>query len=660
MLLEYQNKGSVKNIIEFMRRFVLGFWTVFFTFNIHAQTDTLQITHLEEVAVTGYRNQAVFSPQERQVTIIPGSEIAKSGIQNFQDLLEFVSNADIRERGQGGVQADVSIRGGTFDHVMILINGINFSDPQTGHASLDIPVDPEMIDRIEVLSGSAARILGAGAFTGAINVVTRTGVNRQVTAGLTAGQFGFGRVNLNAGFNHADFRHVLSIGSSRSDGYTKDTDFDIKNAFYRLNYDKDDYHIDVQAGFQDKKFGAADFYSPRFGNQYEETGLWFASVRASAGNRLKISPSVYYRHRRDHYILERSKPELYENFHLTDVFGSQVNAVWNIGKVRNTVGVDIRSENILSNNIGFPRADPVPVRGHDSIFYDKQYGRTNLAWFQEHDFSLGNLNVSAGLTVNWNTAYPNKPSLFPGIDLNYQVLQGTQLFFGVNRALHLPTFTDLFYTDPVNQGNIHLAPNRMISYEGGIRYSQHNILASACFFNNSGKDIIDWLWSYKAKRFSPVNLEHFRATGVEAHVSVSFPEGTSNPLRSFSLNYVWMDLDKSLKDSVSKYDHIRNKLSLALSHQITRKIGAMWTASFQDRAGQLIDFDAAENAYYSMTYHPYWLIDGTLFWHARRIDVYATVNNLLNTDYTDAGSVNQPGRWFKAGITLKLGHEGKD
>ena len=70
-------------------------------------------------------------------------EIEKAGIQSIEDLLEYVSNIDIRQRGNYGVQSDVSIRGGSFDHVMVLVNGINLSDPQTGHASLDLPIDQE-------------------------------------------------------------------------------------------------------------------------------------------------------------------------------------------------------------------------------------------------------------------------------------------------------------------------------------------------------------------------------------------------------------------------------------------------------------------------------------------------------------------------------------
>ena len=85
--------------------------------------------------------------------------------------------------------------------------------------------------------------------------------------------------------------------------------------------------------------------------------------------------------------------------------------------VQNTIGVDIRSENIISNNLGFIT---IRIRYRsgvtDSAFYTKQYGRTNMAYFQEHVYNAGNFRISGGIMINWNSAYPDKPSLFPGLD----------------------------------------------------------------------------------------------------------------------------------------------------------------------------------------------------------------------------------------------------
>ena len=196
----------------------------------------------------------------------------------------------------------------------------------------------------------------------------------------------------------------------------------------------------------------------------------------------------------------------------------------------------------------------------------------------------------------------------------------------------------------------------MISYEGGIKFEGKVVNGNVVFFQNTGKDIIDWLWSYGQNRFSPVNLDHFRSIGLETNLVFRFNNANSiNPVQTLTINYLFMHIDKSVNDSVSKYDHLRNKLSISLRHRVYRHVEAIWSISYQDRVGELIAFNTSESAYYTTPYKPYWLLDGTLNWNLRHLVLFASISNILDTNYTDAGSVSQPGRWFKAGIALKLG-----
>ena len=76
----------------------------------------------------------------RIISVISSKEIEAAPVQNIQDLLEYIAGVDVRQRGAGGMQADVSIRGGTFDQALVLLNGINITDPQTGHHNFNLPV----------------------------------------------------------------------------------------------------------------------------------------------------------------------------------------------------------------------------------------------------------------------------------------------------------------------------------------------------------------------------------------------------------------------------------------------------------------------------------------------------------------------------------------
>jgi iron complex outermembrane receptor protein len=518
---------------------------------------------------------------------------------------------------------------------------------------MDIPLDPECIERVEVLEGPAARTLGAGAFAGAVNIVTHRAAGPSVSVSQNAGEHRLLRTHFDASMAKDKYGIWLSAGRISSDGYATDTDFDIRNAYLRAHYNDGESMVDIQAGVQDKKFGAAGFYSPRFPDQYEETGLWFASLRASTGKKLRVSPVAYWRHRSDHFLLDRANPTFYQNYHLTDIQGIQLNLSWKTGRIFHTVGADIRSENILSNNLGFPRFEPLPIPGTDSLFYTLQYGRTNYSWFQELNFNAGKWQFSGGVMMNWNTAYPTHPSLFPGLDISYSVGSHIKIYGSINRSLHLPTFTDLFYTDPVNQGNTTLRANRMVTYEGGIKAEGTGTDATLALFQNRGQDLVDWVWSYETKRFSPVNLNHFTASGIEVNFShVFLRDRATDPIARVRLNYTYLDLQKSVSDSVSKYTHLRQKLSLFVSHRLPGRLEGTWTLSWQDRAGERIAYEQEGIGYYAIPYAPFWLADFTLSRTWRFLTAYATVTNLFDVSYADAGSAIQPGRWFRAGISV--------
>ena len=82
---------------------------------------------LEEVEVTASRAPIARNQATKIVTVIPAREIAAAPVTSIQDLLEYAAGIDVRQRGEGGTQADISIRGGTFDQIAVLLNGVNLS-----------------------------------------------------------------------------------------------------------------------------------------------------------------------------------------------------------------------------------------------------------------------------------------------------------------------------------------------------------------------------------------------------------------------------------------------------------------------------------------------------------------------------------------------------
>ena len=103
----------------------------------------------EEVSVTASRVPMAMQQTARIVSVITREQIKECPAQSVNDLLKFASGVDVRQRGAFGIQTDISITGGTHDQIVVLLNGINISSPQTGHHSVDFPINIDDIERIE-------------------------------------------------------------------------------------------------------------------------------------------------------------------------------------------------------------------------------------------------------------------------------------------------------------------------------------------------------------------------------------------------------------------------------------------------------------------------------------------------------------------------------
>ena len=161
--------------------------------------------------------------------VISKNEIQNAPIQSIEDLLEYAVNIDLRQRGIDGFQSDVSIRGGSFEQVLILINGIKINDPQTGHHSMNIPVSIQQIEKIEILTGGGTRIYGNYAYTGVINIITKKETTNSLL--LASGENNFKSIEINGFHKNNNIKHSISILNKSSDGYIEGMDYKTNNLF---------------------------------------------------------------------------------------------------------------------------------------------------------------------------------------------------------------------------------------------------------------------------------------------------------------------------------------------------------------------------------------------------------------------------------------------
>ncbi|MDO4956507.1 MAG: TonB-dependent receptor plug domain-containing protein, partial [Bacteroidales bacterium] len=204
--------------------------------NANAQSDNELEYNLDELEVVGSRVPLSAANQVRMVQVLTRKEIEATAAQSVNDLLKLVAGVDVRQRGAYGVQTDIGVNGGNSDQVTVLLNGVNISNPHTGHLTADLPVSVNDIERIEVLEGASSRVYGSSAFSGAINIVTRKEKSTGAGVNLQGGSFGTfaGDANVNIASNSVLNR--ISVGYTRSDGGTDNSDFNKANAFYNGSY----------------------------------------------------------------------------------------------------------------------------------------------------------------------------------------------------------------------------------------------------------------------------------------------------------------------------------------------------------------------------------------------------------------------------------------
>lgn len=637
---------------------------------------------LEEVEVVGQKTTVIVEKLPRLVELIDAQIIQNSPSQSFQDLIQYSSNIDISQRGQFGIQSDVSIRGGSFDQVLILQNGINLTDPQTGHHNLNLPIDQESIYKIEVLNGPAARALGANAFTGAINIITKPEDNNHISLSLNTGQFGYFRAHIGANLTTEKTKHLLSASYSVSNGYMANTDFSAVNFYYHGDYQLTRFtKVFTQFGVNNKAFGANSYYTPKFPEQFEETSIFYFTAGLKTGKTIIFKPEVFWRRHIDRFELFREDKDYYgfnngllisnnpqntlfdtitwytnHNYHQTDIFGANINASYKSIAGTTTFGTGMRSENILSNALGTDMVNQISVIGRDDVFYDKQDFRNSFDLFTEHSFQGEKLFLSGGALLHWNSFEPNKLNFVPGIDAGVNLTENISFVGSYNYTIGHPTFTDLGYRGPTNQGNPNLKPYSQHSYETGFKLKSNSFRAGIIGFYTNGKNNINWVRNDELNRYLAINIDLSENIGLESFVR--YRNGNNDIagkfLNEIYIGYTFIDTYRSISTEYSKYTNIRNKAVARIVQKPLKNIILSWNFMYKQRIGDYLTYNFESGEYIHNQYPEVFLIDLRATYTIKKFVVYIEGSNLLDKIYIESGSIPQPGIWFKGGIKYRF------
>lgn len=617
---------------------------------------------LQEVLVVSEKAE-VNSDAYRLITQVSHEEIQALPIQTVADILQYLPGVDVRTRGVNGAQADISMRGGTFDQVLIMLNGVSLGDFQTGHYALNLPISPSLIERVEVLQGTSAHLFGA--FSGAVNIVTKSTPEMQMH--LTAGMNGLVNPEFAGSWDQGEWHVNASAEYSRAEGYyaprpsekeqtaLDNSDYQLANLYLQTRW----RGLDVQMGAQWKDAGAGMYYGFGSQDQFDATRTAFGSVKyAHRVGAWRIEGQAAYRANYDRYEWNRGQ-RLYGNFHFAQTANASLSAHYASRIGTTSFGVGIRNENIHSTNLGdtinpggqVPNVkdfDLADVRVLDLV---RGGNRFHVNYFAEQTFYYAGLSASLGVNGTYNTQFGNH--FGGGANIGYEYTKSGSVYVNANRSVRMPTFTDLYYDAGNQLGNRDLRPEEAWLLSVGTKYApsfgdKGRLSVSADWYYRWGKNIIDWVYTPDDTRrpYHAENQQQVDATGIEIAVAYRLNEW----LRCISVNYGYTYLDLDMKESGSRYlDYLSHKLTLHLEHGIYKGLGASWTVRYQRREGQYNDAEGAVQDYV-----PIWLLDASIFWQNARLKVALDCTNVTNTRYYDYGGILQPGAWAKITIEAKL------
>jgi vitamin B12 transporter len=595
----------------------------FVLISLSAQTENLVN---EKLIVSASRYPITFNHLCRSVEVLDSQEIAKLPVNNVQDLIAYIASVDMRARGILGVQADASIRGSSFEQVLVLVDGVKMNNSQTGHFNLNLPLTLKDIERIEILKGAGSRVYGAGAFGGVINIITKRPDTNSASITFNGGEYGFYDVDLSASLMIGkSFSESVSFQKSSSDGFTHNTDFDISTMRLNSNLMTGMGGLALSLSRTNREYGANSFYSDNYSNQWENTSSSLLSASANLMiEGILFLPKFYWARSDDTFLLDRYAANSYKNESYFDRYGAELHTSFETSFGTTSLGGEYSEETLSSIASG-------------------DHERDGLTFFAEQQMTIGdNLHIVLGASAYIDSSDNNEIS--PGIDFSYQLSKDLNLYASINKAFRLPSFTELYYTDPVHRGNPALSSETAWTYEIGGRFDLGIMSVNVSCSRTEGTDLIDWVREEAASAWETRNIRDARFDSYE--LSFQYPgwdsDSREDGLRIYG-SYIYTYGKTYDFDMESKYvfDYLKYKVILSGLFPVFDFSDGVIVIRYEERVGK--EGVCITDAGFSKDFD--------------FLKISIQIKNLFDIEYRDIGSVPMPGRWIFAAISFNVTDE---
>ncbi|MCX6316932.1 MAG: TonB-dependent receptor [Bacteroidetes bacterium] len=636
------------------RRSVLPFIIIVLSIQIKAQDNPVE---LGNVTITSSLLIQQQKETGRNITVIKGEQFQKLAVHSLDDLLRYLPGVEIQQRGPQGSQSDINIRGGTFQQVLVIVDGVKLNDPLTGHFSSYIPIQPGEIERVEVLKGAASAIYGSEAVGGVINIVTKTFAaakqdqKHSFIGGVAAGEYGM--FNGNAHYRYSGNQSQFSAGfiSNNADGQPlRGT-----RSFFHLTSGglafsqqfKKDWRLSIRTAADSRRFNAQNYYTTFVSDTAkEEVNSWWTQLNISKKTKKGLlTADAAWKKLRDQYWF---RPSSAPNDNKTNFLLTQVNYTATLSKQMSmTTGVQVQRKEISSNDRGDHQL------WHGALFAilrqrlgDRWYLNESLRL--DWDESYGLILVPQ-LNIAWS---PSRWNFRASVGRSVRDADFTERYNNYNKIL----------VSSGRIGNPDLQAEEAWNAEIGSDYIlSPSLKISSTVFYRTHTGLIDWAPTPYANMPRQVNLspagsyalaknvEKVKTSGLELDLVYSKKLNKRSDI-FLMMGYTW--LHSTNKDSIPSFyisthaNHLLNFSAVYNWQQFSVSVNGL----YKNRNTQSATAIKASitPSYYVMNLKLGYRLPGKF----GRIFIQA--DNLFNKTYSDLLGSQMPGRWLSGGFDIKL------
>ncbi len=620
---------------------------------IQAFADETEPVEMEEVVVTGTRNEQEIKNIPANVTVIDQQDIKNSTARTVVELLRGQQGIVVSDTSGNGKNARVDMRGfgeSSAANSLIMIDGrrVNAID-LSGVDWLQIPLD--QVERVEIVRGTGSVLYGDNAVGGVINIITKLPSEKMgAQAGTAFGSYGRQKQQASVSGSQGPIGAALFASYDSTNGYRENSDLRAKDVGGKIIYDMSDavtfrlngsYHTDAY-GWPGALTAAQvhadrrDSDSPRDEAQTRD-GYLSLGMDADFQQRGRVSSEISYRSR-------STASQFIDDFGGAFKTGSEIDT-WGF-----TPRYALDAELAGHANALIIGSDLYWTDQDSSAFYfgpSSRAGvdRNSVGAYVSNEFSLlDNLILSTGARrervrydlesndlTGWLAPLNDDASDTENaysLGLTWLYCGNSSLFARANRSFRFPLADEFIVYDFVNgtqSVNPELKPQTGRHYEIGARhYFTDSVQGSITLFRAEISNEI----FYNPMTFENANYPETYHQGIELGLKADFFDALT-----LSGNYTFQ------KSEFRKGPYKNNDIPAAPEHaaslgvQVRTIVPGFVFSAFYNYVGR--SYLISDQANDLRELDDYGTLDAKVSYTFRGIEAFVSLNNLTNEKYSE-------------------------